>query len=265
MAWIHDYPSWLVGVATIAIFVAIAFAGLAVSRQWSRNRGLHALVDNTVIGWIFSAILGIYAIAIGLIAVACWSNATAAASAASHEAAAIAAFYRDLGGYPATPRGDLQGMLTEYTRYIIEEAWPSQRRGVVPHGGTEILNRLQRTLFAFEPATESEKIVHGETLQAYNRVIEYRRQRLEAVGYAVPGTLWSVVLIGAAIAVVASFVFNMESFQVHALMSCSLAAMIGLLVFFIMISDLPYRGARSVGPDAYALVLRDLIEHHSTP
>ena len=69
MAWIHDYPRWMAATGTIALFVVLAYAGLAVSRHWSRNRGLHALVDNAVIGWIFSAILGIYAIAIGLIAV----------------------------------------------------------------------------------------------------------------------------------------------------------------------------------------------------
>src|SRR5581483_8702901 len=106
------------GVATIAMFVAAAFAGLAASRQWSRTRGLHALVDNGVIGWIFSAILGIYAIAIGLIAVASWGNASAATSVASHEAAAIAAFYRDLGGYPAPLAADLQKQLADYTRYV---------------------------------------------------------------------------------------------------------------------------------------------------
>jgi hypothetical protein len=260
MVWLHDYPAWLVAVATIAVFVATGLAGLAVSRRWSRRRGLHALVDNAVIGWIFSAILGIYAIAIGLIAVASWGNVTAATSVASHEAAAIAALYRDLGGYPAPLRSDLQSLVAQYTRYVIDEAWPLQRLGEIPHGGTDLLNQVQRALYAFEPPTEGGKITHGEALQAFNRLIEYRRQRLEAVNYAVPGTLWSVVLIGAAIAVTASFVFDMESFHVHALMTSLLAGMIGLLVFFIAITDLPYRGARGVQPDAYELVLHDLIE-----
>lgn len=260
MAWIHDYPRWMAATATIAIFVALAFAGLAVSRYWSRSRGVHALVDNAVIGWIFSAILGIYAIAIGLIAVASWGNAAAAASVASHEASEIAAFYRDLSAYPEPLRTDLQGQLAEYTRTVIEQSWPAQRRGEIPHGGTEVLNRLQSKLYSYEPSSEGQKITHDEALHAFNQLIEYRRQRLEAVGYAVPGTLWSVVLIGAAISVVASFVFNMESFHVHALMTCLLAAMIGLLVYFIAVTDLPYRGARSVGPDAYELVLQELIE-----
>lgn len=260
MSFVHDLPHWLVGFVTVMLFVAGALAGLAASRRFSSRRGLHALVDNGVIGWIFSAILGIYAIAIGLMAVASWGNAAAASGIASHEAAAIAALYRDMDGYPDPVRGTLQGMLARYTRYVIDEAWPQQRRGEVPRGGSLILNDVQRALHAFEPATEAQKAVHAEALGAFNTLIEIRRQRLEAVGYAVPGTLWGVIVIGALISIVASFIFSLESFLVHATMTGLLAAMIGLLVFFMLVTDLPYHGANGVGPQAYELVLHDLME-----
>jgi hypothetical protein len=136
---------------------------------------------------------------------------------------------------------------------------PAQRRGEIPHGGTALLDDLQRTLFAFEPATEAQKALHGETLHAFNVLIEIRRQRLEAVEYAVPGTLWSVILIGAVLAIFASFVFSIESFWVHATMTGLLATMIGLLVFFMLVTDRPYRGATGVGPQAYEIVLHDLM------
>src|SRR6185369_4372826 len=100
VTFVHELPPWLFGLATVLVFVGAAIAGLVVARRWGRSRGLHALVDNSVIGWVFSAILVIYAIAIGLIAVATWGNASEASSVASHEAAGIAALYRDLGGYP---------------------------------------------------------------------------------------------------------------------------------------------------------------------
>jgi hypothetical protein len=265
MGWIHAYPRWLVAILTIAIFAGTAFAGLATTRSWSRQRGMHALVDNGVIGWIFSAILGIYAIAIGLIAVASWNNESQAASVASKEAAAIAGLYRDFTGYPEPTGGQLRAMLAEYARDVVDKAWPLQRAGEIPHGGTDVLNRLQKVLYGFEPATDGKRILHAAALESYNRMIECRRQRLEAVDYAVPGTLWSVVLVGAAISIVASFVFSIESFQVHALMTCLLAAIVGLLVFFIAVTDRPYRGADSVSPEAYELVIRDLMDdagHH---
>jgi hypothetical protein len=260
VAFVHDLPTWLVGLATVALFVVGSLIGLAASRRFSQRRGLHALVDNGVIGWIFSAILGIYAIAIGLMAVASWGDAAAASNIASREAAEIAALYRDMGGYPEPVRGTLQSTLVRYTRYVIDEAWPAHRRGEVPHGGTLILNDLERVLYAFEPATEGQKAVHAEALRAFNTLIEVRRQRLEAVGYAVPGTLWAVIVIGALVSIVASFIFSMESFWVHATMTSLLAAMIGLLVFFMLVTDLPYRGANGIGPESYELVFNDLMQ-----
>lgn len=259
MMFVHDLPPWLVGVVTVGAFVGAALAGLALSRGLSRRRGLHALVDNGVIGWIFSAVLGIYAIAIGLMAVATWGNMSAAESLASREAAEIAALYRDLAGYPAPLSDTLRGTLARYTRYVIDEAWPRQRRGELPREGARILNDLQRVLYAFEPATDGQKIVHAEALRAYNALLEIRRQRIEAVNYAVPATLWSVILFGAALSIAASYVFNMESFWVHGTMTSLLAAMIGLLVFFMLITDRPYRGADSVEPEAYRIVYDDLM------
>lgn len=98
MTFLHDLPAWLFATLTILVFVGTSLTALVVTRTWVRRRGFHALIDNGVIGWMFSAILVIYAIAIGLISVATWGNASRASAEASDEAARIAAMYRDFGG-----------------------------------------------------------------------------------------------------------------------------------------------------------------------
>jgi hypothetical protein len=68
--WLHDLPRWLSALVLLATFVGGAVVGLASTRGWMRRRGLHALIDNSVVGWMFSAMLAVYAITIGLTAVA---------------------------------------------------------------------------------------------------------------------------------------------------------------------------------------------------
>lgn len=257
MTFLHDLPAWLFAGLTIVVFVGAALTGLVVTRSWVRQRGLHALVDNGAVGWMFSALLGIYAVAIGLISVATWSNASRATDQASAEAGHIAALHRDFAGYPEPLRTELRGMLVRYTRFVIDAEWPMQRRGKIPHRGTDVLTELQRVFYAFEPTTGAQRIVHAEAMRAFNELIEARRARIEAVDYAVPGTLWGVVLVGAIIALLGSYVFSMESLAFHALMTSLLAAMIALLVFFIASTDRPYRGATGVSPVAYELILDD--------
>jgi hypothetical protein len=258
--WIHELPTWIVAVLIVAAFSGSAIAGLAVSRRWSRRRGLHALVDNGVIGWIFSAIVGIYAIAIGLIAVASWNNSSEAATAASREAAELAAFHRDASGYPEPTRSELRKSVVRYLESVIEKDWPAQSRGDLPHSSTEALNEMAAMLYSFAPERASQQIVHADALRSFDDLVNFRRLRLEAVNYSVPEPLWGVVLAGALISIVASYVFNMESFSVHAMMTGLLAAMVGLVVFFIAITDHPYRGRSQVTPQSFELMLEDLVE-----
>jgi hypothetical protein len=265
VTFLHDLPAWLFASLTIAVFVSVALSTLIVSRSWVRRRGLHALVDNGVVGWIFSATLGIYAIAIGLIAVATWGNASQAATQASDEASRIAALYRDFGGYPEPLRTELRGKLVNYTRFVIDGEWPMQRRGEIPHRGTDVLTDLQTKFYAFEPTTDGQRIVHAEAMRAFNELVEERRSRIEAVDYAVPDTLWAVAIVGAIVSLMGSCVFSMESLPLHALMTSLLATMIGLLIFFIASTDRPYRGASGVSPVAYEIVLNDLMLHHASP
>src|SRR5262245_29367966 len=79
---LQDIPLWLFALLTLAAFNAAALVGLVCTRQLGRRFGLYGLIDNGTVGWIFSATLVIYAIAIGLIAVATWTNAKAAANVA---------------------------------------------------------------------------------------------------------------------------------------------------------------------------------------
>ena len=48
------------------------------------------------------------------------------------------------------------------------------------------MSRFQAMLDKFEPATEGQKILHAETLRAYNQLIQARRLRLDAVNTGLP-------------------------------------------------------------------------------
>jgi len=100
----------------------------------------------------------------------------------------------------------------------------------------------------------------AEVLRAFNTLVEFRRRRIEATSYAVPSSLWVVVLIGAAISIFASYLFNVDSLLAQSLMTMLLTSMIALLVFFIATTDHPYRGVNAIKPLAYEIVLRNLMD-----
>src|SRR5215468_5583355 len=259
---IKNLPLWLFALLTVAGFNAIALGGLVCTRRLGNWLGLYTLIDNETLGWIFSAILVMYALSLGLIAVASWGNASAAAAAASEEASHIATVYRTLGGYPQPLQDDLKDSIVRYTQSIIEKAWPAQQRGEVTEAGIESILHLWSRITQFEPKSDGQRVIHGQVLDSFNKFVEFRRRRIEAASYAVPGTLWVVVLVGAAVSIFGSYLFKIPSSSVHGLLTILLTTMIALLVFFIATTDHPYSGSNAIEPLAYEIVLRYLQDYN---
>ena len=106
--------------------------GTLLIRPWVRRNAANQAGWNTLIGAVYAAYVVFYGITLALIAVSAYQGYVAANQTVGREAAALGTLYRDVSSYPEPIRGELQAMLRDYTRYVIEEAWPAQQRGVIP-------------------------------------------------------------------------------------------------------------------------------------
>jgi hypothetical protein len=262
MYWIYDLPNFWLGVATVAVFVALSLAGLFLSRPLVRWLLAGSPVHNDIVSWVFAGVGVFYGLAMGLIAVATWEDFTGIDSMVGKEAADLASLYRDLDGYPQPFRGQVEAQLRDYTRFIIEQDWPAHRQGKTREDGTVLLDGVENTIMGFEPRGEREKLVHAEVLRSLDAVVEQRRLRLEAVSTGLPVSLWSVVLIGALLNIALTYLFWVENRTLHALLVAALAIFIALLVFLTAAMDNPFRGEFSVSPDAIHDVLDQVMKPH---
>lgn len=260
MNWFHQLSSSTLAVIFVVATLTISITGLALTAGRVRETKLHEQLDNGTIAGLLAALVGIYAIAAGLTAVAVWGNTQDAGANVGKEAAAIAVLFNDLGGYPQPLRNKARQDLVDYTRYVIDREWPLHQRGEAPSGPIEVLDDAQRAVFTFEPATEGQKAVHVVTLQAYNKVIEMRRLRLQAVGdTALPGALWIVVILLGVIAISSCFLLRLDSFALHAAVTTLVAAPIALILYFIAVTDRPFQGGVSVSAEPYRVVLEQIM------
>jgi Protein of unknown function (DUF4239) len=128
----------------------------------------------------------IYGLLLGLLAVATYQNHSDVEKTVSSEASSLAALYRDVTAYPDPIRSELKALLRDYTRYVIDEAWPLQRKGIVPAGAVKKVAAFHARLVAFEPQTKSQEPLHETTLSQFNTFFEYRRTRLYSVTSGIP-------------------------------------------------------------------------------
>ncbi|MBV9488153.1 MAG: DUF4239 domain-containing protein [Verrucomicrobia bacterium] len=254
MYWVYDLPTWLFGVLTTTAAVAIGLAGLQVTRQWARRVHREQHSHNEIVGFYLGAVCLFYGITLGLLAVGAWQTYSDVGTKVDQEASALAVVYRIVSNLPEPKRTELQNDLREYTREVIDVAWPLQRRGIVPQSTTGALNTIQNHLAGFEPVTESQKTLHAEAYRVFDRMVELRRLRLRNVGAGLPTPLWSVVLVGGLLNIALTWFFDLRSQTMHVWMTVMFAGFVGLLIFQLAAMDQPFRGEISVGPDAFELV-----------
>lgn len=259
MHWLYDLPTWLLALLIVTLFVSVSLVGLFLTHRRLHRSTLTDQIDNGTVGWFFSGLTLFYGLLLGLLTVAAWGNYNQTMTIVSQEAATIATLYRDLAGYPKPAQNELRYRLRQYVQLVIEKSWPAQQQGKLPTSETAVLNLFQKHFFGLDGFSQSQLVLHAETIRAYNSLVELRRQRLEAINGGVPGVIWAVVLLGAMATIFFSYCFVVKSYLLHATLTGVLSAMIGLMVFLLVVLDHPFWGEVSVSSDAYKAVLYNLM------
>ncbi len=257
--FLFDLPLAVTGPAIVGSLCLFAIRGLLLVRRRVLPRLRVHVEDSEFSGSLVQCVMVFYGLAVALIAVNVSQTYSDVSRTVSQEATSVASLYRDVSCYPEPIRPRLQQELRDYLDYVIHKAWPLQQRGQMPGGAVELMDRFQKILTRFEPSTEGQKLLHGETLRAYNQVIQARRLRLDAVGTKLPTVMWAVIVVGAVIGLSATFFFKVADARLHGILVTLLAAFMGLIIFMILALDRPFRGDLGIGPEPYQLIYDQLM------
>ena len=206
----------------------------------------------------------LYSVTLGLIAVAVWSNFSSVSNLVSKEASSIGVLYRDMGGYPEPLRGELRAKLRHYITFVIEKSWPMQQKGILNDDSTLMVADIHEQLMTYQPTDMGTQVLHAEAIHKFNEMADLRRQRVDQVDSHLPGTLWTVLLVGAALTILVGYFFWIEDTRFHILVQSFLTTFIALMIFLILALDRPFRGEVSVSADSYVTIrerVMDPLDH----
>jgi hypothetical protein len=206
------------------------------------------------VGYLLGA-HGVYlGVLLGLLAVAAYQNYSSVESIIGNEATKLSGLYRDVVTYPEPHRTKLTAILRVYTEFVIKEAWPLQKKGLIPTKGTKIINTFEKELLKFEPQTVTQQIMHAEAIHQLNAFTEARGARLQAVTTGIPAILWTVVIIGAGVAIFLMWILDMKLMP-HFVLSGVVSFYLATLIALVAAMDNPFLGDVSVSPEPYQMVL----------
>ena len=260
--WLYEVSQPAAALIMVVFIECVSLAGLVLVRRHLLPRLHYHDGANDAVSGTVQAIGVFYGITVGLIAVGVWNTNSNASELVSKEAASIGALYSDVSGYPSPLREELHAKLREYTVFIIEQAWPAQKRGEgqTITNGIWIVHDFQQKLYSFQPANISQSILHAETLRSYNTFLDYRRLRVDAVGGGLSDVMWVVIWVGAAISIGIAYFFNIPDVKLHVILVALMGGFLAMVLFMIIINDKPFYGHVSISPDPYKLILQRVID-----
>lgn len=260
--WFYEVHPFYAGLVLVVIIETVSMIALFVTRRLIIPRLRYHDGANDAVSGTVQAIGVFYGITVGLIAVGVWSTHSNASDLVSKEASSIGALYRDVGGYPEPIRTELRSKVREYTVFVIEKAWPAQEigQGQQVNGGTTIIDELQEKLYTFQPANPGQVALHSETISAYNKLLECRHLRIDAVNSGLSATMWVVIWVGAIISIGIAYFYNIEDPKLHVILVALMAGFLALVLFMIIINDRPFFGHFSISSDPYKVILDRVID-----
>lgn len=253
MMWLYDLPTAVMVSLFSLAFVGFTWVGAIFIRPFLRLLVRSQPGLNDIVGYVLSSHCVFFGLLLGLLAVGTYQSMSDIEKVIVREAGLLRAFYRSMQSYPEPVRSEALPLIKEYVRYVIEDSWPQQRRGIVSEGGVPRMNAVQSKLFAFEPQTKGQEILHDKTVEQFNQMAEVRRQRIQSANSGISPIMWYVVGVGSLITVVMVWLFDTRLTS-QFILGGALALFLGTVVSLIVAMDRPFNGDVSIGPEAYRAI-----------
>jgi len=232
----------------LIIVVSIAASLLfwwIVRRIWPpERRRLH----NEITGWQISVLGTTYAVIMGFMLFAVWSDFQDAERNEEAEASCLMNLYWAATGLPATQRQQIRKLASDYADAMIDDEWPAMNQGTITHSGTLIIQQFWQAASEVQASNASEQVSLEQTMAEIGSITEHRRVRQMQGQLQLPKVLWTVLIVGAAITIMSSCLFGSEYPALHMLQVVTLALLLSLSLVAIADINSPFRGTVRVEP-----------------
>ncbi|MER7112835.1 bestrophin-like domain [Streptomyces sp. NPDC000229] len=194
----------------------------------------------------------VYAIVLGLAIAGVWEGRSAAQESVRQEAQALHEVSARAEVWPADVRARIRADVDAYVSHVVDTEWQSMaERGELTDEGTDLLERLRRSVSDYRPADAHEGEAYQPLVDQVAVADDARSARGENAGATMPGVVWFGLITGALIAVGLIFTLQIRRTFRELLLAGLFSALIAFLLFLIWAFDAPFGRGISATPEPF--------------
>ena len=169
---------------------------------------------------------------LAFVVIVSWESFSQAESTVGQEASALRSIYRESQAFSPDVQEHIRVDVLRYASTTVEVEWPAMAAG--QPGSPEIdqvLDEMSQSLVQLPATTTIQQAYVAAEADRFNQLVGFRSQRLDHVEKGVPGVLWIALGVGAVVTIGFAMIFGLHSTTLHLIMTASLSAVIGVLLF----------------------------------
>jgi hypothetical protein len=247
--WLVNLSEWWqipLATGTVGLF---SLAVTAMFRRVTETRRRESL--NDVMGLVFGACAIMYAVLLGFVILNVYNQYQRADRITTREAATLVTLYLDTERYPDPPRPAMQQAIRQYTRSVVDDEFQSMRRGEPSPATGARLDQLYVLNVNLHSGDPNFVELNSEFNRQIDSTAQLREERIRLARTTLPWTLWFVLMLASIVTIVMAASLFMQPVSHQLFGSFLLGAMVGALLFVVLLLDRPFTGTTAISPEAF--------------
>jgi hypothetical protein len=244
-------------VVMVAVIGSLLFMAI-LNRAWGPEK---RRTYNDLIGWQLGILGTTYAVILGFMLYTVWTSYREADLNVDLEANAVVDVYRLADGIPEPQRTQLKTLAGSYADVVVNREWLEMAKKEEPTQSTRIGTEMWKAVISVRPTSPAEVTAQDRALSELSDLSQHRLTRLMQSTTRLPNVLWSVLLVGGVLTIVAACTFGGENVKLQTLQVFSFSLLVSLSLVAIADIHRPFQGLIHVSENAFERAQQNMQAH----
>ncbi|MCX6161876.1 MAG: DUF4239 domain-containing protein [Ignavibacteriae bacterium] len=212
--------------------------------------------NHDVAGFIFNSFTMMYAVLISFVVFINWSEYDKAQQNIFLETGELSKIFTIASGFPDSLKKEIQYAVLNYSDKVANQEWDLMKYAKRSEEVNIAYDKLWSVFLKMDINKLPNPMLYQESLTRLNVFSEKRRLRYQFMYVTIPGIVWFVVLISAAISSVFTYFFGMKNKIPHYLMGIAYTVVNAMILFLIYVLDHPFANSILIGNETFLEIIK---------